>query len=151
MRKIFLWFVDFTCSYLLTLTKISGFVQKISAVCVFCLSVLAYLAKYFRTHTQNHCGLWFLLVDTCLLACLLTWPSISGLVLKINVFCVFCFLLLVTCYLLLVLVVTCYLLLVTYYLLLVTCYLLLVTCYLLLVTCYALLVTCYSLFLTFYK
>ena len=49
MGQICLWFVVFTCSYLLTWTQISGFMQKICAVCVFYLILLAYLAKNFRT------------------------------------------------------------------------------------------------------
>jgi hypothetical protein len=69
-----LWFL--TLPYLLTCPrnpKISGFVRKISVVCVFYMFVLAYLAKHFRTCTKIACGLWFLLVDTCLLACLLVY------------------------------------------------------------------------------
>ena len=86
-----LWFVVFTCLYLLTWTKISGFTRKISVVCVFCLSVLAYLAKIsryarylpvvcgfflfmlayldqnFRIRVKNLCSLCFFLVCICLL------------------------------------------------------------------------------------
>ena len=49
----------FTCSYLLTWTKISRFVRKISVVCVFYLVVHAYLPQNFRTCANIACGLWF--------------------------------------------------------------------------------------------
>ena len=62
-----LWFVVFSCLYLLTWTRISGFARKISVVCVFYLFVLAYLAKNFRTRTKIACGLWFLPFHTYLL------------------------------------------------------------------------------------
>ena len=55
-----LWFL--TLPYLLTCPrnpKISGFVRKISVVCVFYMFVLAYLAKKFRTRAKIACGLWF--------------------------------------------------------------------------------------------
>ena len=107
-------FVVSTCPYMFTWPKISGYAQKLAAVCVFYLILLAYLAKHLRTRTHNQCSLWFVLVDTCLLACLAPnfgtctkfqcslWfltlpylltcprnPKISGFVRKISVVCVF--------------------------------------------------------------
>ena len=110
-------FVVSTCPYMFTWPKISGYAQKLAAVCVFYLILLAYLAKHLRTRTHNQCSLWFVLVDTCLLACLapnfgtctkfqcslwfltlpylLTWPRISGHARSLPVVCGF--LLLSTC------------------------------------------------------